>query len=318
MLSSLSLCLRGARTCVPATAATAVKAGSIRWMSIGAEGYTHYKSLVASVPSPNVLHVELNRPDKANCINDELWAELRDVFRQAAADSHVRCVVLSGRGKNFCAGIDLQLFMGMNSKMTSKDPARIAYKLKGIIKNYQEGFNAIEQCPKPVIAAIHRFCVGAGVDMVTACDIRICSKDSKFSVKEVALGIAADVGTLARLPRVVRADSVVRDWCFTGRDVEAEEALREGLVGRVLDSQDQVMEHAMTMAKQIASHSPIAVQGTKVMLNYGRDHTVADCQDYVATWNMAMLQSMDIPEAATSYMTKQQGKFKDLEWEAPK
>merc|ERR1719277_2092022 len=158
----------------------------------------------------------------------------------------------------------------------------------------QDAITAIERCLKPTIAVIHGACVGAGVDLITACDVRLCSADAFFSVKEVAVGLAADVGTLARLPKIVGNDSLVRELALSARNFSAEEAKSFGLVSRVLGSTEEALADGISLAAQIAAHSPVAIVGTKKNLNYARDHTVQESLDFVKTWNACMLQSEDL------------------------
>merc|ERR1711894_536385 len=184
--------------------------------------------------------------------------------------------------------------------------------LKHFIMKYQESFNILETCTKPVIAAVHSGCVGGGIDMITACDIRYCTSDAWFQVKEVDIGLAADVGTLQRLPKVVGNDSLARELCYTARKMAAEEAFRFGLVSRIFNSKEDMVKGAVQLAVDIAAKSPVAVQGSKANLIYSRDHTVAEGLDYVATWNMAMLQSEDLPKAAIASMQKEKPTFSKL------
>merc|ERR1711879_418491 len=157
---------------------------------------------------------------------------------------------------------------------------------------------------KPTIAAVHGACVGAGVDLITAVDVRLCSQDAVFSIREAQIGICADVGTLARLPKVVGNDSLVRELALTARDFPAEEAKSCGLVSRVLPSQEETLEEAKRIASMIASNSPVAVVGTKKNLNFARDHTVNESLDYVLTWNSAMIQTEDVAKAVGAAMQK--------------
>jgi Delta3,5-Delta2,4-dienoyl-CoA isomerase len=222
-------------------------------------------------------------------------------------------LLTGGEAKHFSAGIDLadhaELFMAGSD---GKDVARRAFELRRTIQRYQESFSAIERCPKPVVAAVHGACIGGAVDMICAADIRYASSDAFFCVKEVAIGLAADVGTLQRLPRVVKSDSWVRDICFTARNVSAAEALEQGLVSRVFESPSKLRSQALRTAGTIAEHSPVAVQGTKVNLNFARGRTVADSLEFQSAWNMGMLQTDDIPISAQAAMTKEKARFSKL------
>lgn len=274
-----------------------------------------WKTLAVSSPKTGVVHVELNRPKKLNAMNTTFWREMKKCFTELAADTSCRAIVLSARGRLFTAGLDIKdaaLSSMSSEKGKRKDVGRKAFAIRKSIFMCQDAFSVIEKCPQPVIAAVHSKCVGGGVDLITACDIRFCSEDSQFTIKEVDVGLAADVGTLQRLPKVVGNDSLVRELAFTGRWFDAQEALRFGLVSRVLPDKQELVNAAISLATQIASKSPIAVYGTKVNLNYSRDHSVEEGLDYMATWNMAMLQSKDLAVAMTAGVMKKKATFANL------
>lgn len=177
----------------------------------------------------------------------------------------------------------------------------------------QAPFNTIAKCPKPIIAAVHNGVIGAGVDMISAVDVRYASSDAYFSIREVAIGMAADVGTLQRLPKIVGNDSLVRELAFTGANLPASEAKEFGLVSRVFETPEKTVQGALELAKTIAARSPVAVQGTKVSLNYSREHTIEDGLQFMQIWNMSMLQSEDLITAITAVATKQESPdFADL------
>lgn len=268
----------------------------------------------------HVVHVRLNRPDKLNAFDGRMWRELRECFGMIKRDTSFRAVVLSGEGKHFTAGLDLTSFSeqvssfeeGEDSANTKIDTARRAYRMRRAILEMQDSFNEIENCDQPVIAAVHGACIGAGIDMITAADIRLCSADAFFSVKEVDVGLAADVGTLQRLPKVVGNQGLVRELAFTGRRFLAPEAQSMGLITHIYPDATQTLDAAIKLATTIASKSPVAVAGTKRILTYSRDHTVAEGLDYVVTWNMSMLQTDDLMEAAVANGEKREPKFSRL------
>ncbi|KAL6733802.1 hypothetical protein Aduo_004418 [Ancylostoma duodenale] len=265
--------------------------------------------------SSHVYHVKLNRPDRRNTFTVELWKDMKTTFDKLADDPKCRAIVISGNGKSFCAGIDLQHGMGELVGMLMNDDIDVGRKgrmLRRIITTCQDGYTAIETCPKPVIAAIHSHCIGAGVDLITACDIRYASSDAVFNIKEVDIGMAADVGTLNRIQKIVGNDSWTREIAFTSRDVCADEALKFGLVSRVFNSEKEVVEEALHLARTIAEKSPIAVQGTKEVLNHARNHTIPESLDFVKTWNMSQLQSSDLRNGAMAAMSKQKPEFEDV------
>lgn len=250
-----------------------------------------------------VAEVSLNRPDRSNALNEAMWQELREVMRWVDETPEVRAVVLAGAGRNFCAGIDLSMLAGVAQVVAHPDPARSREKLRRLILDLQDCLSSIERCRKPVLAAIQGACIGGALDMVTCCDMRYASADAVFSVREVDVGMTADVGTLQRLPRLV-PDGIARELAFTGRNVEANEALSLGLVNRVFSSQEELVAGVMKVAQSIAAKSPLAIRGTKEMLNYGRDHSVLDGLNYIATWNAGMLMSADLSEAMAAAREK--------------
>uniref|UniRef100_A0A2I3GCZ2 Delta(3,5)-Delta(2,4)-dienoyl-CoA isomerase, mitochondrial n=1 Tax=Nomascus leucogenys TaxID=61853 RepID=A0A2I3GCZ2_NOMLE len=236
---------------------------------------------------PTNAKVFLGHPYKAQ-------REMVECFNKISRDADCRAVVISGAGKMFTAGIDLMDMASDILQPEGDDVARISWYLRDIITRYQETFSVIEKCPKPVIAAVHGGCIGGGVDLVTACDIRYCAQDAFFQVKEVDVGLAADVGTLQRLPKVIGNQSLVNELAFTARKMMADEALGSRLVSRVFPDKEVMLDAALALAAEISSKSPVAVQSTKVNLLYSRGHSVAESLNYVASWNMSMLQTQDL------------------------
>lgn len=257
----------------------------------------------------HVAQVCIARAAKRNAMNEAFWRELVDIFRWIDDTDEVRAVVLSGEGAHFSAGIDLAMLASLAAQM-GPDVGRNARLLRKTIQRLQAAFNAVDRCSKPVLAAIQGHCIGGAVDLIAACDMRYCSADARFSIKEVDMGMAADVGTLQRLPRII-GDGILRELAFTGRDVEAAEALRIGLVNRCFDGHAALFEGVQAIALEIASKSPLAVAGTKRMLDYARDHSVEDGLEYIATWNAAMLQGQDLRTALAASMSKQAARFDD-------
>ncbi len=205
------------------------------------------------------------------------------MFKLLGDDEDCRAVVVSGNGKCFTSGIDLAELMTVGSGVTDtdRDLVRKSKTLFNYIQDFQAAFTAVEKCRKPVIAAIHNACIGGGIDFIVCADIRLCSEDAFFSVKEVDMGLPADIGTLQRLPKVIGNQSLVRELCYTSRKFDAAEAEKCGLVSRVFKDKDALLAGALEMANDIAEKSPVAVQGTKVNLNYARDHAVQDGLDFI-------------------------------------
>ncbi|XP_041851773.1 delta(3,5)-Delta(2,4)-dienoyl-CoA isomerase, mitochondrial isoform X2 [Melanotaenia boesemani] len=277
-------------------------------MSSSAGPIPPYTALAISRPAESITHVELHRPEKRNAMNKAFWSEMVDCFNEIADDPECRVVVVSGAGKIFTAGIDLMDMAGDILQPEGDDTARVSWNMRKIISKYQETFSVIEKCPKPVVVAVHGACIGGGVDLITACDIRLCTQDAWFQVKEVDIGLAADVGTLQRLPKVIGSRSLVNELALTARKMYADEARSCGLVSRVFADKEAMMAGALEMAGEIAARSPVAVQGTKVNLIYARDHSVTEGLNFMATWNMSMLQTQDVMKSAQATMEKQSPK----------
>lgn len=256
-----------------------------------------------------VANVAFNRPDKANALHQEAWTELEQLFLSFNDMDTVRVVVLSGNGKHFCAGIDLQLLMSVQQLQSVSCEGRKREQLRGFIKKLQAPVNAMEQCAKPVIAAVHSGCIGGGVDIITACDMRFCSEDAYFTVKEIDMGMVADLGTLQRLPKIVPY-GFAAEMAYTGRKVYGAEALQKGLVNACYADRDALMEAVGKLAKLIAAKSPLSVRGTKEILKFSRDHSVADGLEYMSVWNSAFLLSNDLMEAFQATMQRKAPEFK--------
>eukprot|EP00842_Homolaphlyctis_polyrhiza_P006357 jgi/Hompol1/6722/HPOL_002321-RA len=278
-----------------------------------------FSTLKVSYASEYVLHVEFARTKKLNSMDLPVFIEIGELFDHIKNDGSVRAVVISAAidSKVFSAGLDFgelkQALSSSSSDSGAADVARAA--LNGFMARVgimQHAFTAIESCNKPVIAAVHGACIGAGIDLITACDLRFCAKDSTFCVKEVDIGIAADLGTLQRLPKVVGNHSWVRDICLTARTVSCEEAMQFGLVSRVFDDKEQLIAGALEVAKLIATKSPVAVSGTKHVLNFSRDRSVQEGLDYVLLWNALMTNSQDTMLAAKSVLSKRPAVFPKL------
>lgn len=281
---------------------------AVRSMSSAGGPTPPFTTLAINHPAESITHVQLHRPEKRNAMNRAFWSEMVDCFNQIAGDPDCRVVLFSGAGKSFTAGIDLMDMASDVLQPEGDDMARTSWNMRKIIAKYQETFSVIEKCPKPVVVAVHGACVGGGVDLITACDIRLCTQDAWFQVKEVDIGIAADVGTLQRLPKVIGSRSLVNELALTARKLYADEAKSSGLVSRVFADKEAMMAGAMEIASEIAGRSPVAVQGTKVNLIYSRDHSVAEGLDYMATWNMSMLQTHDVMKSAQASMEKKSPK----------
>ncbi len=257
-----------------------------------------------------VCRVDFNRPRKANSLDAVMWKELKAVFHQLDAMPEVRVVVLGGQGRFFSAGIDLEYLQTIRQELELLHHGSRQEHLRRLIVDLQDSVNAIEQCRKPVLAAIQGACVGGGVDIAAACDMRYATATTRFSVKEVDMAIVADLGSLQRLAGIV-GEGRARELAFTGRDVNGEEALAMGLVNKLFDSKKALAEGVMEIATQLAAKSPLTLRGIKETMNFSRDHSVAEGLDWVATRNAGMLFSTDLEEALTAFMEKRPARFDD-------
>lgn len=256
----------------------------------------------------HIAYVTLNRPDKRNTMTLSFFYEMADLFRNLDKDDSVRAVVVKGAGKCFTGGLDLvdaqELF-----NVASEKWAGGREKMRVHIKELQEGMNWVERCRKPVITAVHGHCVGGGIDLMSAADIRIASRNAVFSIRETRIGIIADVGTLQRLPHII-GQGWFRELALTGRDFNAEDALKMGLITHLCEDEEALFAKADELAEELASLPPLAVQGVKEVVNYSRDNGVYPGLDYVAQKNASAAVSEDVLEAFTAFIEKRQPVFK--------
>jgi len=283
------------------------------WLSRTMSSKTYeFDTLKVSTPGNFIKHVEINRPKKMNAMNTSFWEEIIQCFEKLNTDPDCRVVVLSGAGKMFTAGLDFMDNEVLMIPMSDNDVSRKAFPIAQELKKMQLSMSIVEMCTKPVISAIHNGCIGAGVDLTSAADMRYCTDDAWFQIKEVDLGLAADLGTLQRFPKIIGNESLCRELVYTGRKFTAEEAKEIGFVSRIFPDKDALIAGSLEIAKTIAAKSPVAVQGSKVNLVYSRDHSVQEGLDYMVTWNSAMLQSEDTKRAVMALMTKETAEFDKL------
>ena len=268
-----------------------------------------FQTLKVALDGP-VASIVLNRPERANAMELAMWLELREAMRWLDDSAAARVGVITGAGKHFTAGVDLAMLAGMKAQIQDDCDGRSREKLRRLILELQDTLSSIERCRKPVIAAIHGACLGGGIDLICACDLRYCSADAYFSVKEIDVGLAADVGTLQRLPHLI-GEGAARELAYTGRTIDGAEAKALRLVNQCYPDGDALAAAMRELAATIAAKPPLALRGTKEMITYARDHSVADGLNYVATWNAAMLLSTDLDEALAAGREKRAGKYRD-------
>ena len=263
-----------------------------------------------------VAHLRLNRPEAGNAMDAAFWRDFPARVRELDASGEVRCLVVSGEGRHFSTGMDLAVFMSPDAPSPrGEDPALAAEAFRRLILRMQGAFTCLEEARFPVLAAVQGACVGAGVDLIAACDVRYASANAFFQVQEINIGMTADVGTFPRLCRLI-PEGRVRELAYTGRRLRAETALQLGLVNAVHDTPEALIDGVLGVAREIASKSPLAVAGSKRMINYARDHTTGAALDYVATWNAAMFSPEHVAEAFRAQQEKRTARFPDLKPES--
>jgi enoyl-CoA hydratase/carnithine racemase len=258
-----------------------------------------------------VAHIQLCRPEALNSMNPAFWQELPVVVKAIDQAAAARVIVISSTGKHFCAGMDLAVF-GNGGLGTDSELGRKHESMRRKVLQLQEIFTDLEKIRQPVLAAIQGGCIGGAVDMVSACDSRYCTEEAFFQVAETNIGMTADLGTLQRLPKLM-PEGLARELVYTGRRLTAEEAKACGLVNEVYKSHEAMIEGVLAVAAQIAQHSPLAISGCKEMMNYARDHAVADSLNYMAAWQSGMFQPQhDMMEAFTAKAEKRDPVFEEL------
>ncbi|HEV2563081.1 MAG TPA: crotonase/enoyl-CoA hydratase family protein [Rhizomicrobium sp.] len=263
----------------------------------------------------NVAHLQLSRGSEFNTMVPEFWRELPEIVRDIDEKAKARVIVVSSTGKHFSAGMDLSVFTSGNSAssvISSEERGRVRANLRTSVLHIQETFNVLERARLPVLIAIQGGCVGGAVDFASACDCRYATEDAFFVIQEINLGMTADVGTFPRLCHLM-PEGMVRELAYAGRRMPAKKALEMGLVNEIFPTQEAMLIHVMALAKEIAEKSPLAVYGSKVMINYARDHSIADGLDYIATWQAGMFNpETDMRESFVSKSEKRAAQFADL------
>lgn len=263
--------------------------------------------------SDKVAHIQLKRPDVYNSMIPSFWNDLPRIVDEIDAQATARAIVVSSTGKHFTSGMDLSVFTG-GSVATgggATEMGRQRSALWMLVQKLQDSFSCFENARMPVLAAIQGGCIGGGIDMVTAADMRYCSKEAFFCIQEINIGMTADVGTLQRLPKLI-PEGVAREMAYTGDRLPAQRALEIGLVNQVFSDHDSLVSGVLDIAGRIAKRSPLAIWGTKEMINYGRDHTVADGLRHIAGWQTGMFQPADMLEEFTAKGEKRDPDFEEI------
>lgn len=260
--------------------------------------------------------VTMNRPERSNSMIASFWSELPEIVDELSNSGNVRAMVLAAQGKNFCSGMDLEVFGSSDTVGAPNEPgkghrSRRNERFRSTALKLQETFTAMERARMPVLSAIQGACVGGGIDMISATDMRYTTENAWFCIHEINIGMTADVGTLQRMPKLV-PEGIVRELAYTGRRWTAQEAKAAGFVNEVYPDHETLLDAVMNVAGEIASKSPMAVWGTKQTMHYTRDHTVADGLEFIANWNAAMFDTDDMAEAFKASIEKRGAEFPDL------
>ncbi len=274
-----------------------------------------YKCFKVSIED-KIAHIVLNRPEKRNSMIPEFWDELPKIVRELDANAEARVIVVSSTGPHFTSGIDTSVF-GSNAEkcddpiVAEKQSRTHGARLYDTIDYLQQTFTCLEECRVPVLAAIQGGVIGGGVDLITACDMRYMTADSFLTIFEINIGMTADVGTFPRITKLL-PEGVVKELAYTGRRMSAAEAKSLGFVNEIFEDQETLLREVMKIAEEIARKAPLAIYGSKRIINYSRDHSTADALDYIGIWNASMLQNAEIVEAMTAAGEKRAPDFVDI------
>lgn len=268
---------------------------------------TEYKSLRIE-KTEGVAEVILIGPGKGNAMGPDFWREMPMLFTELDQDAETRAIIIRGDGGNFSYGLDLVAMTG-EIGASGKNLAAERTRFHDKVLEMQQACNRVANCRKPVIAAVNGWCIGGGLDLISACDIRIASADAKFSLREAKIAIVADLGSLQRLPAII-GQGHTRELAYTGKDIDAARAYHIGLISDVYDTPETMLEAARTLAADITANPPLVVQGVKQVMNYCADKSIADGLEYVAAWNSSFMHSLDLVEAITAFRERRKPEFK--------
>lgn len=263
-----------------------------------------------------VVHIVLKRGDELNTMVPAFWRELPEIVRAIDDEAKGRVIVISSTGKHFTAGMDFSVFSSEGGLMEADGPdgqsiGQRRETFRHLVAMLQESFSALETARMPVLVAVQGGCIGGGIDLISAADIRYCTQDAFFCIQEIDLGMVADVGTFPRLCHLI-PQGWIREMAYTGRRLGADKAKEIGLVNEVYETHEDMMEAVLATAGEIAAKAPLAVAGSKTMLNYARDHNIRDGLDYIATWQAGMFQPADIMESVAAQKEKRAPVYRDL------
>jgi enoyl-CoA hydratase len=260
----------------------------------------------------SIAHIRFNRPEKRNSMNEDFWTMFPKEVEELDDSGEIRALIVSSTGPHFSAGIDLSMFKDdIVENETDNEMGRSRGYFLQQLKFLQNAVSCLEAARFPVVTAVQGGCIGGGIDLITAADIRICTKDAFFLIEEINVGLAADIGTIQRLPKIIPA-GIAREWTMLGEKVSADRAKEVGLVSSLHDNHEEMMKNAFEIAEKLASKTPLAMWVTKETLNYSRDHTVKESLENVALWNAATLHKEDVMSTMTSKMQKKKPEYRNL------
>ena len=258
----------------------------------------------------NIANIILSRPDKANSMIRSFWGELPQIVRAIDDNALARVIVLTAEGKHFSSGMDLSVF-STGPDLSAHEIGSVRANIMETLSVLQQAFTCLEAARMPVLMAAHGACMGATVDFASACDMRYCTSDAYFSIHEINIGMVADLGTFPRLPYLI-PHGLARELAYTGRRMLGEEAKSSGFVNQVFETVEELHRAVFAIAREIANRSPLAVWGSKEMLNYGRDHSVVDSLRHMTLWQAGMFQDPDMIESFKALNEKRPGQFENL------
>ena len=268
-----------------------------------------------AVGDDGIARLTLNRPERMNTFAPAFFPALRDAVRALHDQAAARVLVVASTGRHFSAGMALDTFGADDALLDTRTPrARLSFQ--DSLRRLMACFDALDECRLPVICAIQGGCIGGALDLAAACDLRYCSADAFFTVQEIHIGMAADLGVLQRLPKLI-PPGVARELAYTGDRLLAERALALGLVNAVLPDAAALLDHALAVARRIAAKSPLAVAGSKLALNHARDHGTAAALAQMTLLQSAIFDRAEMAEAVDAWKSKRDGRFDPLAPVAP-